>query len=43
MTCPVPSQSVPYLFNMFCIVLREMGLENIYRATAKDHIARRLN
>ncbi|WP_213884677.1 hypothetical protein, partial [Pseudomonas mosselii] len=28
---------------MFCIVLREMGLENIYRATVKDHIARRLN
>ncbi|EHB7583716.1 origin of replication binding family protein [Escherichia coli] len=42
LTCPVPN-SPSDLFNMFCIVLREMGLENIYRATVKDHIARRLN
>ncbi|MBN0016961.1 hypothetical protein JTL76_37345, partial [Pseudomonas aeruginosa] len=25
------------------IVLRDMGLESVYRATVKDHIARRLN
>ncbi|MDV1811062.1 plasmid replication protein, CyRepA1 family [Enterobacter hormaechei] len=42
LTCPVPN-SPSDLFNMFCIVLRDMGLENVYRATVKDHIARRLN
>ncbi|AXZ45999.1 origin of replication binding family protein (plasmid) [Citrobacter freundii] len=42
LTCPVPN-SPSDLFKMFCIVLREMDLENVYRATIKDHIARRLN
>ncbi|GHC81077.1 hypothetical protein [Limoniibacter endophyticus] len=42
LTCPVPNSPAD-LFNMFCIVLRDMGLESVYRATVKDHIARRLN
>ncbi|EBK3072106.1 origin of replication binding family protein [Salmonella enterica] len=42
LTCPVPN-SPSDLFKMFCIVLREMDLESVYRATIKDHIARRLN
>ncbi|MEH4418864.1 hypothetical protein [Klebsiella pneumoniae] len=34
LTCPVPNSPAD-LFNMFCIVLRDMGLESVYRATVK--------
>lgn len=42
LTCPVPN-SPKELLQLFCTTLRQMGIEDVYKASVKDHIARRLN
>lgn len=42
LTCPVPN-SPKELLQLFCATLRQMGIEDVYKASVKDHIARRLN
>lgn len=42
LTCPVPN-SPRELFSLFCATLRDMGIENVYKSSVKDHMARRMN
>lgn len=42
LTCPVPN-SPKELIRLFNATLRDMGIAEIYSATVKDHITRRLN
>jgi putative DNA primase/helicase len=42
LTCPVPN-SPKELFRTICATLREMGIEDVYKRSVSDHIARKLN